>query len=115
MWSTKAPGPNGYHVIFYYNFWEIVGPYVIRACLGVLNEGCSVAIVNGTNLVLIPKKKDLVGVAAYRPSSLFNVVYKLVTKTIANRLKLVLPNRISHFQSTFVLDRLITDNVILAF
>ena len=65
--------------------------------------------------MLIPKKNDPSLMSNYRPINLANVVSRILSKVIANKLKLVLPNVISDNQSAFVPKRLITDNTTVAY
>ncbi|KAL0413522.1 UNVERIFIED_CONTAM: putative mitochondrial protein [Sesamum radiatum] len=87
---------------------------VTRCVLDFLNTRVLPVGFNHTNIVLIPKCKPQ-SLTQYRPISLCNVIYKIASKAIANRLKPWLDRIISPAQSAFVPGRLITDNVLLAF
>ena len=79
------------------------------------NSGTLPQPVNHTFITLIPKKKSPEHVSDFRSISLCNVLYKLFSKVLANRLKKFLPSIITEHQSVFVKDRLITDNILVAF
>jgi hypothetical protein len=115
MHPLKSLGPDGFGVSFYQHHWEIIGEKVHGAALDFLNGGNLCPVINETYIVLIPKMENVVLVADYRPISLCNMMYKIVTKVLANRLKLVLPSIISQLQSAFVQGRLISNDIMIAF
>ena len=115
MHLTKALGPNGMSAIFYQKHWDIIGEDVTNTMLSILNSNSSLAELNQTNIVLIPKTNNPTKMCEFRPISLCNVSYKIISKVLANRLKPILNGIISENQSAFVPGRLITDNVLVAF
>lgn len=80
----------------------------------ILNKGRDLELVNVTNIVLIPKTSHPTKMTNFRPISLYNVLYKVIAKVVANRFQHVLDACIDSAQSAFVLGRLITDNVLVA-
>ena len=113
--SNKAPGPNGMSAVFFQKHWNIVGNNITDMILNVLNHNIPIPELNKTNISLIPKISNPKRMTDFRPISLCNVVYKLISKILANHLKPLLPHIISENQSAFTSDRLITDNVLVAF
>lgn len=101
--------------VFYKKCWGVVGDDIAAKVLNVLSGGPMPEGWNETCVVLIPKIKNPKCMKDLRPISLCNVVYKLVSKVLANRLKQILPEIISPNQSAFVPGRLITDNILLAY
>ena len=65
----------------------MVGNKVTKTFLDFLNSSISPPNFNQTHIVLIPKRREPKRIIDYRPISLCNVVYKIASKAIANRLK----------------------------
>ena len=110
-----ALGPDEMPPLFYQNFWSLVGSNVTTSILHCLNTGSLPTPLNHTFITLIPKTKNPKRVIEFRPISPCNILYKIFSKVLANRLKRVLPHLISKHQSAFIKGRLITDNIIVAF
>ena len=69
---------------------------------------------NASFLTLIPKKCNAVNIKDFCPINLVGSVYKLLSKVLANRLRVVLDNLISETQNSFVGKRQILDSVLIA-
>jgi hypothetical protein len=115
MAALKAPGPDGFIASFYQQNWATIHIEVCNAILHFFATGFMDPMINVTNIVLIPKSDSPCSVTDFRPISLCNVIYKLISKVLVNRLKEVLPGIISPSQSAFIPGRLITDNIIVAY
>jgi hypothetical protein len=92
-----------------------VGADVVKEVRNFLTGGDILEGWNDTVVVLIPKVPHPERLKDLRPISLCNVIYKIASKVLSNRLKVILPEIISVNQSAFVPGRLITDNLLLAY
>ncbi|KAH1057168.1 hypothetical protein J1N35_035233 [Gossypium stocksii] len=114
MAPLKAPRSDGSHVFFFQNQWDNIGEVVCAWVKDIFNGRPINQELNNTLIVLISKVAQPEEISQFRPISLCNILYKLVMKIIANRLKIVFPKIISQEQASLIAGRNITDNIIIA-
>ncbi|GMJ10394.1 hypothetical protein HRI_004708600 [Hibiscus trionum] len=115
MGPLKAAGADGLGEVFYQRLWHILGDEVADFCIGLLNGVYDMQLINQTHTVLIPKVSSPSNMTHYRPISLCNVIFKIASKMLANRLQKFLDICIDESQSAFIPGRAITDNVMIAY
>ncbi|GMI81993.1 hypothetical protein HRI_001868600 [Hibiscus trionum] len=115
MQPLKAAGEDGLGALFYQKFWHVLGNDVVEFCTSVLAGTIPMSVFNHTRIVLIPKNDSPTNMSHFRPISLCNVLFKIISKVLVNRFQAVLHLCIDESQSAFVPGRLITDNVLAAF
>lgn len=114
MPSSKAPGPDGFPVEFYRASWSIIKEDFVVAVQSFFMYGFLPRGVNATILTLIPKHDDAREMKDYHPISCCNILYKVISKVLANTLKVLLPELIEPNQCVFVKGRLLLENVLFA-
>ncbi|PNX97372.1 ribonuclease H, partial [Trifolium pratense] len=114
MHPDKAPGPDGFNPAFYQQFWDLCSNDIYEAAKEWLERGYFPSSLNETNICLIPKCDNPVTMKDLRPISLCNVLYKMISKLLANRLKACLEKCVSEEQSAFIEGRSIIDNALVA-
>ncbi|KAK9988623.1 hypothetical protein SO802_028862 [Lithocarpus litseifolius] len=85
--SNKALGPDGMSAHFFKCYWNIIGGAVIKSITFFFQRGYMLKEINHSFIVLIPKESNAATVSQYKPISLCNVLYKIISKLLANRLK----------------------------
>ena len=101
MKPMTAPSPDGMPSLFFKSYWSSVGSNVINASRCVLNSGVMPPNINHTFFSLTPKIKSPTNLKDFHPISLCNVMYKIISKTIANLLKKILP-KYFHVRSPYL-------------
>jgi hypothetical protein len=100
--TDTAPGPDGFPVMFYKKFWPMLRRPVLRILNGFAMGTVDIARLNFGILSLIPKVTRAVDIKQFRPITLINVIFKLVSKAYAIRLSPVAHRTISLAQTTFI-------------
>ena len=93
MGGMKALGPDDFPGIFYQTHWDILVVDVNEIIWEMMNSSKNPRRINATHLVLILKVQNSDAVSQFRPISLCNYSYKVLSKVLANRLKLFGPSR----------------------
>jgi hypothetical protein len=114
MGSLKAPGPDGIPTAFYQKFWPTVKTDILNMVKAFFHSGFLLRSLNHTYIILIPKVPTPERVTQFRPISLCNVTYKIISKVLVNRLKPFMDSLVTPYQNAFIQRRQITDNIILA-
>ncbi|GAA0143907.1 hypothetical protein LIER_04480 [Lithospermum erythrorhizon] len=115
MAGSKSPKPDGMPSKFFQHYWNTVADTLCNMVLSFLNVGRFLKKLNFTFITLIPKVEKPISMSQFRPIALCNTAAKVIAKVLALRLKKSLPNIISDSQSAFVPNRLITNNILLAY
>ncbi|KAJ9566292.1 hypothetical protein OSB04_002258 [Centaurea solstitialis] len=112
--NDKAPGSDGFSSKFYKAAWNVIGKDFLIAIHNFFYNARLAKEINHTLLCLIPKVPNATRVSDFRPISCCSVLYKVISKVIADRMKPVLSSIISRSQSAFIPGRRITDNILMA-
>ena len=110
----KAPGPDGIPAFFYHEYWSIVKSDVVNTVQAFFHSSSLFKPLNHTFITLIPKVTYPEEVNHFRPISLCNVIYKIISKILVNRLKPLMDKLITPFQNAFIKGRNISDNILIA-
>ena len=116
MKNDKSPGPDGFSSEFFKIFWKDIGSFITRAINNSKELTCFTEPNKLSIITCIPKVgKPKQFLKNWRPISLLNVIYKLASGYIAERIKTVLDKIINRDQTGFLKGRFIGENIRLIY
>lgn len=104
---------DGFQAVFFQKCWDVVGPSVLSFVRSFFRTAVLPEGVNDTLIMPIAKVDGPESISQFRPISLCNVSYKIITKVMVNRLRKILPRLIGPTQGSFLPGRYISDNVVI--
>lgn len=108
----RCPGSDGLTPEFYIKFWDVLSPQLCESLLFSLQEGKMSMEQRRGVISLIPKKDtDRRFLTNWRPVTLLNTDYKILSKAVATRLQSCLPQIIHEDQKGFMKNRYIGENI----
>lgn len=110
--GNKAPGPDGFPMFVFQNFWHIVEEDVSNGVKEFFGARSLLKELNSTFIVLVPKIAGADSMDGFHPISLCNSFYKIISKVLTLRLLTILPSIISPQQNGFVQGRQILNSII---
>jgi len=109
--KDKSPGPDGWPIEFYTGFYDLLGLDLLHVVEESRRAGIIHQPLNSTFIALIPKVDKPKSFDDYRPISLCNCVYKIISKIISKRIKRVLSKHVSGEQFGFLEGRQIHEAI----
>jgi hypothetical protein len=110
----KAQGHDEVPMEFFQEFADEVAPTLFKAFTAMLRKGATSAYINKGLITLIPKTGNRTKLSNWRPITLLGNIYKVLAKTLAERIQAALTEIIRPNQMGFVEGRSILDNVSMA-
>ena len=111
----KSPGPDGFNGQFFKKCWNIIKQDFYELYAALFRNELSLQSINSSLIALIPKKDNPIGANDFRPISLLNTSFKILTKLLANRLQQVILSLVHENQYGFLKSRTIQDCLAWAF
>jgi Reverse transcriptase (RNA-dependent DNA polymerase) len=108
----SAGGLDGINYAVIKKAWKHIRTPLCNYANFCVNKGELTSSFKGSVIRLIPKKGDLSNITNWQPISLLNCIYKIVTKSINNRLKKIANRVLSRSQKGFVPNRYIQECII---
>lgn len=112
MSNSKTPGPDGLSADFYKIFWpQLRDLYGNAIRIAIIEEKLHESARQGLIALLLKKDRDLLFLKNWRPLTLLNVDYKILSRAVALRLKTKIHDLVHEDQTGFIAQRNISHNL----